>query len=105
MCSLLQREEELSYLKPMLDKKLVKLVTQNNDTDILLSDVWERNYIFIRDWPALGHLVYDDYRKRKYEKSERRQCPFATTKKTALKRLRGFIYPKGSKWRQLFDPM
>lgn len=100
-----QRDEELGYLKPMLEKKQVMLVTQNNDTDILLSDVWEDDWIFVRDYPALAHLVYDDYRKRKYEKTERRQCPFATTKRAALRRLRGFIYQKGSKWKKLFDPL
>jgi glutamate receptor, ionotropic, invertebrate len=70
-----------------------------------MTDVFEKDYIFVRDWPALGHLVYNDYRGRKMEKSERKQCPFATTKKVSLKRLRGFAYPLGSPWKKLFDPV
>lgn len=94
----------MSYLKPLVDKNLVKFVTENNDTDILLKDVWENDFIFIRDWPALGHLVYNDYRGRKMLKQERLQCPFATSKKPSLRRMRGFAYPKFSKWKKLFDP-
>lgn len=64
----------------------------------------KKNLVFIRDKPAIDHLVYEDYRKRKREPSERLQCPFAMSKEISLRRKRGFIYPKKSKWAKLFDP-
>lgn len=98
-----QTGEELDLLKPMLDRKLVEFSNKNNDTDILLNQVLKKNLVFIRDKPAIDHLVYTDYRKRKTLPSERLQCPFAMSKKVSLRRQRGFIYPRGSKWAKLFD--
>jgi glutamate receptor, ionotropic, invertebrate len=85
--------------------------------------VLKKNLVFIRDKPAIDHLVYEgkktveifrkislylqyisDYRKRKLLPSERLQCPFAMSKEISLKRKRGFVYPKESKWKKLFDP-
>jgi len=88
----------------MVDKKLAQFTKQNNDTDILLNQVLKKNMVFIRDRPAIDHLVYSDYLKRKEETSERRQCPFATSTEVSLRRKRGFAYPIGSKWRELLDP-
>lgn len=105
----------------MLEKKLAFFTNMNNDTDILLnqvrklflfknllsfkviSQVLKKNLVFIRDKPAIDHLVYEDYRKRKSLRSERLQCPFAMSKEVSLRRKRGFIYPIGTKWARLFD--
>lgn len=102
--STLQVDEELELLKPMLDKNLAFFTNQNNDTAILLNDVLKKNLVFLRDKPAIDHLVYEDYRKRKREPSERLQCPFAMSKEISLRRKRGFAYPRNSKWAKLFDP-
>jgi glutamate receptor, ionotropic, invertebrate len=89
----------------MVDKKLATWTTENNDTKVLLTDVLKKGRVFIRDKPAIDHLVYNDYRKRKTEPTERLQCPFAMSKKVSLRRQRGFIFPKDTKWAKLFDPM
>lgn len=94
----------MEYLRPMLERNLGVLTNMNNDTDILLNQVFKKNLVFLRDKPAIDHLVYEDYRKRKSLPSERLQCPFAMSKEISLKRKRGFIYPKESKWARLFDP-
>lgn len=99
-----QTDEELELLRPMLEKKLGVFTNMNNDTDILLNQVFKKNLVFIRDRPAIDHLVYEDYRKRKTLPSERLQCPFAMSKEVSLRRKRGFVYPKDSKWARLFDP-
>lgn len=99
-----QTDEELEILRPLVERKLGVFTNMNNDTDILLNQVYKKNLVFIRDKPAIDHLVYEDYRKRKREPSERLQCPFAMSKEVSLKRQRGFIYPLGSKWAKLFDP-
>ena len=88
----------------MVNRNLGTFTKENNDTDVLLNLVLKKNVIFLRDKPAIDHLMYEDYRKRKTMPHERLQCPFAMTNKATLRRQRGFTYPKGSKWKKLFDP-
>ncbi|XP_070502352.1 glutamate receptor ionotropic, delta-1 [Chironomus tepperi] len=95
--------EELDFLMPMVEKNLGIFSNKNNDTDILLNQIMKKDYVFIRDKPAIDHLVYNDWRKRKTMPSERLQCPFALSKLSSLRRKRGFAFPIGSKWRPLFD--
>ncbi|CAG9802412.1 unnamed protein product [Chironomus riparius] len=95
--------EELDFLMPMVEKSLGIFSNKNNDTDILLNQIMKKDYVFIRDKPAIDHLVYNDWRKRKTMPSERLQCPFALSKLSSLRRKRGFAFPIGSKWRPLFD--
>jgi glutamate receptor, ionotropic, invertebrate len=79
----------------MVEKNQGIFTNQNNDTDILLNQVLKKDYVYIRDKPAIDHLVYNDWRKRKTLPSERLQCPFALSKESSLKRKRGFAYPIG----------
>ncbi|KAG5684140.1 hypothetical protein PVAND_013381 [Polypedilum vanderplanki] len=96
--------EELDYLLTMVDKNQAIFTNQNNDTDILLNQILKKDYVFIRDKPAIDHLVYNDWRKRKSLPSERLQCPFALSKLASLRRKRGFAYSSiGAKWKPLFD--
>lgn len=75
------------------------------DTEILSDYVQKRGYIYIKDRPALDHLMYEDYRSRKKISmtDEKIQCPFALAKTPFLKRRRAFAYPTDSKWHLLFD--
>lgn len=50
----------------MVNKKLTEFTTNGNDTDILLSLVKKKNLIYIRDRPAITHMLYEDYKKRKF---------------------------------------
>lgn len=96
----------MTFLRPLVDKKLGEFLDQINDTEILLDKVQKKNFVFIRDRPAMDHLVYDDYRSRKEfaRVNEKLQCPFAVSKEPFIKRKRAFAYPKDTRWNALFDP-
>lgn len=85
---------------------MVDFTTVLNDTEILINQVEKRNYVFVRDRPAIQHLVYTDYKYRKaFSKSnEKIHCPFAVAANPVLKRMRGFGFPKTTPWNILFDP-
>lgn len=93
-------------LQKLVDKKMAVFSDTQNDTEVLMSLVEKKDYIFIRDRPAINHLIYNDYRYRKtYNlESELVQCPFVSAKKPFLYRKRAFAYPPNSKWSILFDP-
>ncbi|CAO1399563.1 unnamed protein product [Diamesa serratosioi] len=99
-------DEQLTFLLPLVNKKLGDFSSEFNDTEILLNEVQKKNYVFIRDKPAMDHLVYNDYRSRKEfaRVNEKLQCPFAVSKEPFIKRKRAFAYPKDTKWNALFDP-
>jgi hypothetical protein len=42
---------------PMVEKSLGIFSNKNNDTDILLNQIMKKDYVFIRDKPAIDHLV------------------------------------------------
>lgn len=42
---------------PMVEKKLGRFMNQNNDTEILLNEIMNKNFVYIRDKPAIDHLV------------------------------------------------
>lgn len=42
---------------PMVEKNLGMFSNKNNDTDILLNQILKKDYVFIRDKPAIDHLV------------------------------------------------
>lgn len=77
-----------------------------NDSDNLLDYVESKNYVFIRDRPAIDHLIYQDYQRRKFQSSndEKKHCPFATAKIPFMKRKRTFAYPISSHYNEIFDP-
>lgn len=83
------------------------IFTENiNDTDTLMDFVEKKKYVFVRDRPALDHLVYRDYRYRKtisYD-NEKMHCPFAKSYQPFLTKKRSFAYPRGSNLSALFDP-
>ncbi|XP_055613759.1 ionotropic receptor 93a [Uranotaenia lowii] len=99
-------DESLNYLMVLLDKNLVDFSTNLNDSDILMTTVSKKNYVFVRDKPAIEHLVYQDYlvRRKVNPINERSHCPFATALTPFLKRVRAFGYPNNTKWNTLFDP-
>lgn len=77
-----------------------------NDSDNLLEFVENKNFVFIRDRPAINHLIYQDYQRRKLQSvnDEKKHCPFATAKRPFMKRKRTFAYPTSSGLNELFDP-
>lgn len=93
-------------LRPLVDKRLADFTKSLNDTEILLYQVQKKKFVFIRDRPAVDHLIYEDYRIRKTlsKTDEKVHCPFATTEEPFIRRKRAFAYPKDSKWNLLFDP-
>lgn len=78
---------------------------ERNDSENLRDLVERRNFVFIRDRPAIDYLIYQDYQRRKSESAtdEKKQCPFATSKIPFLKRKRTFAYPPNSKYNEIFD--
>lgn len=42
---------------PMVEKSLGIFSNKNNDTDVLLNQIMKKDYVFIRDKPAIDHLV------------------------------------------------
>ncbi|GAB0095279.1 Ionotropic glutamate receptor [Sergentomyia squamirostris] len=99
--------EDLTQLSRMVEKNLVQFSESLNDTDILLKDVEKKNYLYVRDRPAINHLIYTDYVYRKTISltDEKIQCPFAVAKTPFMKRKRAFAYPKNSTLHILFDPV
>lgn len=89
-----------------MDKHLVEFTTNLNDSDILMTTVAKKNYVYVRDRPAIEHLVYNDYlvRRKVNPINERSHCPFATATTPFLKRVRAFAYPNSTRWNALFDP-
>lgn len=72
---------------------------------LFYSYVQKENYVYIRDRPAMDHLMYTDYKYRKtISKEEKVHCPFATAITPFMTRKRAFAYPKNSPWSSLFDP-
>lgn len=53
----IQTEEELEYLLPMVDRKQGIFSPQNNDSDILMNQIFLKDFVYIRDKPAIDHLV------------------------------------------------
>jgi glutamate receptor, ionotropic, invertebrate len=41
----------------MVDKNLGVFSNQNNDSEILLNQILLKDYVYIRDKPAIDHLV------------------------------------------------
>ena len=91
----------------MVDKNLAAFVDSLNDTDVLMSYVERQNYVFVRDKPAVKHLVYQDYKFRKSlypdAKEGKAHCAFALAKEAFLKLKRTFAYSKNFRFQQLFD--
>ncbi|KAL9702646.1 hypothetical protein quinque_006164 [Culex quinquefasciatus] len=99
-------DEALNSLSVLVDKHLVEFTTNLNDSDILMTTVAKKNYVYVRDRPAIEHLVYNDYlvRRKVNPINERSHCPFATATTPFLKRVRAFAYPNSTRWNALFDP-
>ncbi|XP_001651932.2 glutamate receptor ionotropic, kainate 2 [Aedes aegypti] len=99
-------DETLNSLSFLVDKHLVEFTTNLNDSDILMTTVSKKNYVYVRDRPAIEHLVYKDYlvRRKVNPINERSHCPFATATTPFLKRVRAFAYPNTTRWNTLFDP-
>lgn len=53
----IQTEEELDYLLPMVDRSQGVFSPQNNDSDILMNQIFLKDFVYIRDKPAIDHLV------------------------------------------------
>lgn len=92
-------------LSRMVDKNLAVFVDTLNDTDVLLTYVEKQNYVFVRDKPAISHMIYRDYKYRKTIKfnDEKVHCAFATAKTAFLKRRRTFAYSEKFRFQALFD--
>lgn len=92
-------------LSKMVDKNLAAFVATLNDTEVLHNYVERQNYLFIRDKPAIKHLIYQDYKYRKTlnEDNEKIHCAFALAKEAFLKLRRTFAYSKTFRFQQLFD--
>lgn len=41
----------------MVDRSLGIFSNQNNDSDILMNEILKKDYVYIRDKPAIDHLV------------------------------------------------
>lgn len=76
-----------------------------NDNSILIDYVEKQNYVFVRDRPAIDHLIYNDYKYRKTLSmtDERIQCPFAISKTAFMKKRRTFAYRLDFNYSRIFD--
>lgn len=99
-----QTNETLMALNRMADKNLAVFVDSLNDTEVLLTYAEQKNYVYVRDKPAISHLIYDDYKYRKtLSPSEKVHCAFAVAKEPFLKRRRTFAYSENFQFQSLFD--
>lgn len=88
----------------MYDRGRVRF-TALNDSEYLEDFVERRDFIFVRDRPAIDHVIYRDYQRRRDQTADEKvHCPFATSKFPFLRRKRAFAYPMGTEWDALFDP-
>ncbi|XP_052869720.1 probable glutamate receptor [Anopheles cruzii] len=99
-------DETLNALSVLVDKRLVEFTTNVNDSATLAERVAKQNYVFVRDRPAIDHMIYADYlvRRKINPINERVHCPYATATTPFLKRNRAFGYPLTTEWNRLFDP-
>lgn len=81
-------------------------LTDTDDQSTLNTFVKDKDFVYVRDRPAMDHLIYTDYRSRisQSKTDEKLHCPFATSKTPFIKRKRAFAYPQNTKWNTLFDP-
>ncbi|XP_053669519.1 probable glutamate receptor [Anopheles marshallii] len=100
------RDETLNALSVLVDKRLVDFTTNVNDSDTLADKVAKQNYVFVRDRPAIDHMIYADYLVRRKINTlvERLHCPYATATTPFLKRNRAFGFPLTTEWNRIFDP-
>ncbi|XP_073841671.1 ionotropic receptor 76b [Musca autumnalis] len=97
--------ESLSMLSGMASRNLAVFTDDTNDTLNLRKYVEKYGYVFVRDRPAITHVLYEDYLYRKtisYD-NEKIHCPFAKAKEPFLKKKRSFAYPRNSNLSELFD--
>lgn len=102
----LQSNESLPMLKQMVDNDHAIFSSIQNDSINLVDYVERKDYVFVRDRPAMDHMIYADYKERKTRFSEeKQQCPFAVAKKPFITRKRTFAYNRDNfLFSQLFDP-
>lgn len=88
-----------------MDKNLAVFTDQQNDTNVLRTLVQKKNYVYIRDRPAIDSVIYDDYKYRKTLSfdDEKIHCPFAVSKRSILTRKRAFAYARNLTVKELFD--
>ncbi|XP_075161815.1 ionotropic receptor 76b [Haematobia irritans] len=97
--------ESLSMLSGMAARNYAVFTEDTNDTLNLHKYVEQYGYVFVRDRPAITHVLYEDYLYRKtisYD-NEKIHCPFAKAKDPFLKKKRSFAYPRNSNLSDLFD--
>ncbi|XP_058463209.1 glutamate receptor ionotropic, kainate 4 [Malaya genurostris] len=99
-------DEALNSLNTLVGKHLVEFTTNLNDSDVLMTTVAKKNFVYVRDRPAFAHMVYNDYlvRRKVNPINERSHCPFAAAVSPFLKKVRAFAYPNTTRWNFLFDP-
>lgn len=99
-----QSNESLTMMRKMYDNHHI-IFSEKTDNETLNDYVYKEGYVFVRDRPAINHLIYNDYilRKKINPNDERKQCPFATAKDPFMKRRRSFAYQLGSELNSLFD--
>ncbi|XP_030385532.1 glutamate receptor ionotropic, delta-1 [Scaptodrosophila lebanonensis] len=98
--------ETLSMLNRMIQHNYAVFSDATNDTYNLQNYVERNGYVFVRDRPAISHMLYHDYlyRKTVSKSDEKVHCPFAMAREPFLKKKRTFAYPIGSNLSELFDP-
>lgn len=76
-----------------------------NSSENLINWVEKKDYVYIRDRPAIDYLIYADYvyRREKSRTNEKLHCPFAISFEPFDKRKRAFAFPMNSKWSMLFN--
>lgn len=90
----------------MVTKDRAQFKSEEREIDFLNKYVEKKDFVFVRDRPAIDHLIYKDYKSRQERgvTDEKKQCPFVTSKIPFLKRKRAFAYPPNTNWSYLFDP-
>lgn len=89
----------------MVIKRKAHFMEIFNDSNVLTEYVEKKDFIFIRDKPAISLVLYRDYQYRRMinMKNEKVHCPFAVSKTPLLKMNRAFVYPKNAKLQYALD--
>lgn len=88
----------------MVQKKMGLFQPEPKDTDFLA--FIQKDYVYLRDKPAVEHLMYTDYKnKTRQGIEEKNRCTYVTTTNFFMKRARAFAYPTTSNLYHIFDPV
>ncbi|XP_073966903.1 ionotropic receptor 76b [Choristoneura fumiferana] len=96
-------DSDLFYLSKMVANGRAQFPSVNTDRQFL--PLVAGGAVLVKEQTAIDHLMYNDYlRKTRANVAEADRCTYVVAPHPFMETLRGFIFPKGSYLKPLFDP-